>query len=151
MFSSRCPGLWIPFILVSACARELTAAACDLAVIYFIPKAYYSEVWTWSVCMRLRACVWNSTGETEPEFMCLYWTGPQTTCVYRGRAPTVSWRVLVGKFREGKRYFLLKHQYPHAELIKSTLARQETSNKTQHMETVRLLWFRSRIWALQWI
>lgn len=42
----------------------------------------------------------------------------------------------------GKGYFSLKHQsttYPHAELIKSTLARQETSNKTRHMETVRLL------------
>lgn len=35
--------------------------------------------------------------------------------------------------------FTLKRQYPHAELIKSTLAGQETSNKTQHMETVRLL------------
>lgn len=46
---------------------------------------------------------------------------------------------LVGKFQLENCYFSLKRQYPHAELIKSTLARQETGNKAQHMETVRLL------------
>lgn len=36
---------------------------------------------------------------------------------------------LVGKFQLENCYFSLKRQYPHAELIKSTLARQETGNK----------------------
>lgn len=55
------------------------------------------------------------------------------------RSPDRVFEDSVGKFQPENCYFSLKRQYPHAELIKSTLARQETGNKAQHMETVRLL------------
>lgn len=120
-------------------------------------KAHYSEVWMcWCVRLKEEGTERARERERESVLMCLFQTGLEilrvrgTSSLPRARAQTVSSRVSVEK-KKKKGNFSLKHQYPHAELIKSTLARQETGNKTQHMEAVRLLWFRSSIRALQWI
>lgn len=116
----------------------------------FYPKStLFWSVNVTSVCV----CVWKS--KRENQCLCVYIIQDLSLCVPKNIFPNLSPNCviegLVGNFHKGKCYFSLKHQYPHAELIKSTLVRQETGYKTQHMETVRLLWFRSSIWAFQWI
>lgn len=104
-----------------------------------------------SVCV----CV-SETAKTERQdlSLCVYFHQCCSLHASKYMLPTSEHQLCLRGFGwkvSKKGNFSLKHQYPHAGLIKSTLVRQETSNKTQHMETVRLLWFRSSIWALQWI
>lgn len=154
MFSRGWPAPWIPFILVSAAPGSRRRFACDLGGDLFYPQSILFQSVNLE-CARAVAVrvseIAQGRNEAGVYVFVLRRASDETRLneerrreKKKAQQPTASRRVLVGKFEEGKQatfifLFTLKRQYPHAELIKSTLARQETSNKTQHMETVRLL------------
>lgn len=151
MFSRGWPAPWIPFILVSAAPGSRRRFACDLGGDLFYPQSILFQSVNLE-CARAVAVrvseIAQGRNEAGVYVFVLRRASDETRLNEerrKGKKKALQPRVLVGKFEEGKQatfiifFFTLKRQYPHAELIKSTLARQETSNKTQHMETVRLL------------